>query len=83
MSRIAMPRCRLAVPFAGAAVVPTTAHQDMQLLTYSMFDPAAEVSAADLLASIAESIANIADAPAPGRGCLRLPRSPSHSTTVS
>ena len=36
-----------------------------------MFASAAEVSAADLLASIAESIANIADVPAPGRGCLR------------
>jgi hypothetical protein len=55
---------------AGSAAISTTA-QDMQLLTYSMFVSAAEVSAADLLASIAESIANIADAPAPGGGCRR------------
>lgn len=51
-------------------MISTTA-QDMQFLTYSMFESAAEVSAADLLASIAESIANIADAPAPGGGCRR------------
>ena len=31
--------------------------------------PAAEISAADLLASIASAISHVADAPAPGGGC--------------
>ena len=73
VSRIAMPRCRLPVLLAGPAVVPTTT-QDMEVLTYSMFASAAEVAAADLLASVADSIANIADAPAPGGGCQRATR---------
>jgi hypothetical protein len=36
-----------------------------------MSEPAAEISAADLLGSITSAISDVADAPAPGGGCPR------------